>query len=233
MGSGADAAAAAGTGDRRRTAADPGPGGGAGQWEEPGNFNSHLSALTWTAQLLIFDYACFCKRDDEDEIPAFLAAICKEFFQQLAETPFGHILQWRLYLFKAAERAIAKHQARWSLDGQAVVYRGLELRMSHVSQLMVSEYQQARALLYEELMFKAEDLVPMHAWRLKDDLDADEFGGLWLSHLGNAKLVEGADRALFRRIQASAELRAMFLSSWEAAERYVDFPVPAHEMSSC
>jgi hypothetical protein len=32
---------------------------GRGLWEEPGNFNSHLSALTWTAQLVIFDYACF------------------------------------------------------------------------------------------------------------------------------------------------------------------------------
>ena len=32
---------------------------GRGLWEEPGNFNSHLSALTWTAQLVLFDYACF------------------------------------------------------------------------------------------------------------------------------------------------------------------------------
>ncbi|KAH7346697.1 hypothetical protein BKA65DRAFT_526245 [Rhexocercosporidium sp. MPI-PUGE-AT-0058] len=73
---------------------------GRGLWEEPGNFNSHLSALTWTAQL-----------DDEDQIP----------------TPFGHILQWRLYLFKVGKVAIAKHQARWSLDGQTVEYRGDDL----------------------------------------------------------------------------------------------------------
>jgi hypothetical protein len=32
---------------------------GRGLWEEPGNFNSHLSALTWTAQLVLFDYTCF------------------------------------------------------------------------------------------------------------------------------------------------------------------------------
>lgn len=32
---------------------------GRGLWEEPGNFNSYLSALTWTAQLMLFDYACF------------------------------------------------------------------------------------------------------------------------------------------------------------------------------
>ena len=84
--------------------------------------------------------------------------------------------------------------------------------MSHVSQLVLSEYQQAHALLYEELVFKADDLVPMQAWRLQDDLDAEEFGGSWLSHPRNAELVEGADRALLRRIQASTELRAMFLA---------------------
>ncbi|OBT41396.1 hypothetical protein VE00_09167 [Pseudogymnoascus sp. WSF 3629] len=84
-------------------------GNGRGLWEEPGNFNSHLSALTWVAQLVIFDYACFHEQDDEDQIPVFLARMCKKFFQQLAETPFGHILQWRLYLFKVGKAAIAKH----------------------------------------------------------------------------------------------------------------------------
>ena len=82
---------------------------GRGLWEEPGNFSSHLSALTWTAQLVIFDYACFHEKDDENQIPVFLAKICGKFFQQLAETPFGHIPQWRLYLFKIGKAAIAKH----------------------------------------------------------------------------------------------------------------------------
>jgi hypothetical protein len=63
-----------------------------GQWKEPGIFSSHLSALTWTAQLLIFDYTCFQEQEDENQIPVFLSKICKQFFQQLAETPFGHIL---------------------------------------------------------------------------------------------------------------------------------------------
>ncbi|KAG4427113.1 hypothetical protein IFR05_017404, partial [Cadophora sp. M221] len=136
---------------------------GRGLWEEPGNFNSHLSALTWTAQLVLFDYACFQEQDDEDQIPVFLAKICKKFFQQLAETPFGHILQWRLYLFKVGKAAIAKHQARWSLDGQTVEYRGVELRMSQISDLVASEYQRAHALLYDELLFQAKDLTPMES----------------------------------------------------------------------
>lgn len=53
---------------------------GRGLWEESGNFNSHLLALTWTAQLVLFDYACFQEQDDEDQIPVFLAKICKKFF---------------------------------------------------------------------------------------------------------------------------------------------------------
>jgi hypothetical protein len=186
---------------------------GRGLWEEPGNFNSHLSALTWTAQLVLFDYACFQEQDDEDQIPVFLAKICKKFFQQLAETPFGHILQWRLYLFRVGKAAIAKHQARWLLDGQTVEYRGVELQMSQISDLIVSEYQQAHTLLYDELMFQAKDLTPMESWRLKDDLDMEDFGGSWLSHSSNSEFLEGAELALFGRIQGNSELRAMFLTT--------------------
>src|ERR1700712_3695415 len=111
-----------------------------GLWEEPGNFNSHLSALTWTAQLVIFDYACFQEQEDENQIPVFLAKIYKRFFQQLAEILFGHILQWRLYLFKVGKDTIAKKQARWFLDRQSVEYRGVKLQISQISNLVVSEY---------------------------------------------------------------------------------------------
>ncbi|KFX97428.1 hypothetical protein O988_04874 [Pseudogymnoascus sp. VKM F-3808] len=187
---------------------------GRGLWEEPGNFNSHLSALTWVAQLVIFDFACFHEQDDEDQIPVFLARMCRKFFQQLAETPFGHILQWRLYLlFKVGKAAIAKHQARWSLDGQTVEYRGVELQMTQVSQLVLSEYQKAHSLLWDELLFGAKDLIPMESWRLKDDLDLEDFGGSWLSHPSNSEFLDGAELALFRRIQGNAKLRAMFLTT--------------------
>ena len=53
---------------------------GQGLWQEPGNFNHYLSALTWTAQLVIFDYACFQEQEDEAQIPVFLARICKRVF---------------------------------------------------------------------------------------------------------------------------------------------------------
>jgi hypothetical protein len=184
----------------------------AGQWQEPGNFNSHLSALTWTAQLILFENACFCKQDDEDGIPAYLSQICQQYFQQLAETPFGYILQWRLYLFGVSRRELSKHQARWSLDGQRVEYRGLELQMCHVPQLVISEFQQAHDLLYSELLFQAQDLTPMQSWKPKDDLDRQGFGESWLTNPANAELLDGATLALFRRIQQATALRAMFFT---------------------
>jgi hypothetical protein len=84
--------------------------------------------------------------------------------------------------------------------------------MWQVSDLVVSEYRQAYALLHDELLFQAEDLIPMESWRLKDDLDLEDFGGSWLSYPSNSEFLEGAELALFRRIQDNAELRAMFLT---------------------
>jgi hypothetical protein len=61
-------------------------------------------------------------------------------------------------------------------------------------------------------MFQAKDLIPMELWRLKDDLDLEDFGGSWLSYPSNSEFLEGAKLALFRRIQGNVKLRAMFLT---------------------
>ncbi len=52
----------------------------------------------------------------------------------------------------------------------------------------------------------------MESWRLKDDLDLEDFGGSWLFHPSNFEFLEGVELALFRRIQGNIELRAMFLT---------------------
>jgi hypothetical protein len=52
----------------------------------------------------------------------------------------------------------------------------------------------------------------MESWRLKDDLDLDDFGGSWLSYPSNSEFLDGAKLALFRRIQSKAKLRGMFLT---------------------
>ncbi|KAJ4177234.1 hypothetical protein NW767_015197 [Fusarium falciforme] len=132
-------------------------------WQEPGNFNSNLSALTWTAQLLLFEFVCFTKQGREAEIADLLDELCGQYFHQMAETPFGHILQWRIYLFKAARDAQVEEQARWSLDGKTITYRGTPLQMDQVSQLAASEFREAHRLLYDELLFGCQDISPVEA----------------------------------------------------------------------
>ncbi|RAL58160.1 hypothetical protein DID88_002364 [Monilinia fructigena] len=176
-------------------------------------FKSPVLTLTWTAQLILFDFVCFQEQEDEDQIPILLTTLCKKFFQQLAETPFGYILQWRLYLFKVSKASITKHQARWSLDRQIVGYRGVELSMEQISDLVLSEFQQAHSLLYDELLFGMPDLITMVSWRMKDDLDSEDFGDSWLSHSHNSEFLEGADLRLFRHIKTNSKLRTTFFKA--------------------
>ncbi|EXA29482.1 hypothetical protein FOVG_19044 [Fusarium oxysporum f. sp. pisi HDV247] len=180
-------------------------------WREPGNFNSNLSALTWTAQLILFDFVCFQKQDDEDGIPDLLDQMCKKYFQQMAETPFGHVLQWRLYLFAASRTSLTKHQARWSLDGETVDYMGTKLHMEQVTQLVESEFRQAHSLLYDELLFGMRDVAPIEAWRLHDDLDVDDYGASWLTDERNREILAGTHDALLRQIEERADLRQVFV----------------------
>ncbi|EXK26267.1 hypothetical protein FOMG_17169 [Fusarium oxysporum f. sp. melonis 26406] len=180
-------------------------------WHKPGNFNSNLSALTWTAQLILFDFICFQKQDDEDRIPDLLDQMCKKYFQQMTETPYGHILQWRLYLFVASSTELATHQARWSLDGETVDYMGKQLRMEQVSQLALSEFRQAHSLLYDELLFGMEDVAPIEAWRLNDDLDLEDYGASWMTDSRNREILAGTHDALLRQIEGRASLRRVFI----------------------
>ena len=51
----------------------------------------------------------------------------------------------------------------------------------------------------------------MESWRLKDNLDLEDFGDSWLSYPGNSEFLEGTELVLFRRIQGNTELRVIFL----------------------
>ena len=125
--------------------------------------------------MLLLNYACFQEQGDEDQILVFLCKISQSFFQQLAETPWGHILQWQLYLFQTSKHLLARHQAWWSLDKQTVGYCGTELQMVHIPQLVLSEYLEAQSILSQDLHFGADSLVQLQSWKLKDDLDMLDF----------------------------------------------------------
>ncbi|KFZ25266.1 hypothetical protein V502_00258 [Pseudogymnoascus sp. VKM F-4520 (FW-2644)] len=152
---------------------------GVGLWEEPGNFNSHLSALTWTTQLVLFDCACFYEQEDEDQIPVFISTI-------LAALP---VPGWEGGHCKAPG---------------AVVLGWADSRVSRAGVTDIA------CVATHRVRISASTLAL--SWRLKDDLEMEDFGGSWLTHRCNTEFVEGANRALFQRIQSSANLRAMFLT---------------------
>ena len=185
---------------------DDGTRGGDGRgWPEPGNYSSHLSGLVWTAQLLLFEAVCFRHRDDERRVPATLGRLCQDYMHQKGETAFGYILQWRLYLGAVAKSAITRRQARWSWDGTEITYLGSALRLRDVSQLIVSEYRRARDLLFGDLMFGARDLGTVEAWRLKDDIDTEHYGGSWLTDARNSETLLGSKDALLKQIECRAD----------------------------
>lgn len=190
-----------------------------GGWQDPGNYSSGLSALVWTAQLLLFEAACHYERDDEDRIPARLGRLCEEYMHQKGETAFGHILQWRLYLTKVARSAINRRQARWSWDGTEITYLGTTLNIKkHVPQLLLEEYRRARNLLYDVLLFGARDIAPVEAWRLQDDLDAEDCGGSWMTDGRNTELLRDTNLALLEQIEQRADLRSVFLREKQAGQ---------------
>lgn len=180
-------------------------------WHDPGNYSSCLSALVWTAQLVLFEAVCFEHREDERRIPAALGKVCGEFMHQKEETSFGHMLQWRLYLKTVASSAINRKQARWSWDGMDITYLGTTLHMGHISQLIVSEYKRARDILFDELMLGAKDIAPVDPAMLKDDLDAEDYGGSWLTDQRNREYLNGAELALLSQIERGADLRRIFI----------------------
>jgi len=93
-----------------------------------------------------------------------------------------------------------------------ITYLGTTLHIKkHVSQLILSEYRRARSLLYDVLLFGAKDISPIEAWRLQDDLDAEDHGGSWMTDARNAELLRGTSFALLEEIERRADLRNIFL----------------------
>lgn len=183
-----------------------------GVWEEPGNFNGRLSALIWVAQMLLFEHACDLSGDDDDRVPEILDGLCQSYLRIHAESAFGHMLSWRSYLFEVARHSVSKHQAVWSPDGQNVTYQGVSITMDQVTQLVRSEYQQAYSLLHGELLLGGNNLDPLEAWRLTDDLDLDTFRSSWVTLAANRDIVAGAEYALLEKIRENKALRVNFIT---------------------
>lgn len=73
------------------------------EWKDAGNFNSFLSGLMWTTQLLIFHHCATEEMAGKGEGLDLIPDYCKHFVAQGAETPMGAVLRWHLLLFRVAK----------------------------------------------------------------------------------------------------------------------------------
>lgn len=92
-----------------------------------------------------------------------------------------------------------------------MTYGDVDLHMDQVPQPLLSDFTQARQLLYHKLMFGAQNLPRIQACALKDNPDADSFDWFWDQYHENADLLKGSAAALLTVIQASKPLRDSFL----------------------
>jgi hypothetical protein len=181
-------------------------------WKEPGNYNSCLSGIIWVVQLLVFHASARWEKQGLGDTLGRIEHYCERFMRQDTETPVGEILGWRLLLFVVAKEEVGRHQAQWDTDEKVLTYGDVDLNVDHhVPQLLVSEFQQARKLLYDELMFGAQGIPRLCSGALKDNLDADAFGFFFGQHRENAELLRPLAGSLVAAIQGSERLRDSFL----------------------
>ncbi|KAK0773172.1 hypothetical protein LTR75_017205 [Friedmanniomyces endolithicus] len=180
-------------------------------WMEPGNFNSHLSAMIWVFQLLIFYDSARKEQRGEGQTLALVKRCCERYLQQTVEAPMGEILCWRLLLFRVSKDCVGDHEASWDENEQVLTYEDTELHMHQVPTLLLSEYRLCQQLLYDDLMLGQKDVRPMHSWTLRDGPDVDTVGWTFTQHRDNAPLLQGWDRALLAAIERSQPLCRLFL----------------------
>lgn len=142
-------------------------------WLEPGNFNSHLSAMIWVVQLLIFYDSARKEQQGRGQTLQLVKRFCGRYLQQSVETPMGEILRWRLLLFKISKESIGDHEASWDESEQVLTYEDTELHMDQIPTLLASEYQDCHRLLYDDLMMSQKTIGHMHSWALRDRPNVD------------------------------------------------------------
>ena len=182
-------------------------------WKEAGNYNSCLSGVIWVVQLIIFHTSARLEKAELGSTLEHIKQYCGQFLKQDTETPMGEILGWRLLLFTVSKEVVGLHQAQWDVDEKVLTYGDIDLHMDHVPRLLLSEFQQAQHLLYNELMFGAQTLPRMRAWALKDNLNANIFDWFFGQYRENIELLKLLIRSLLAVIQDSKPLRDLFLNT--------------------
>jgi hypothetical protein len=114
-----------------------------------------LSGMIWVMQLIIFHTSARLEKAELGCTLEHIEQYYGQFLKQDTETPIGEILGWHLLLFTVLKEVVGLHQAQWDVNEKVLTYRDVDLHMDHVPRLLLSEFQQAQHLLYDELMFGA------------------------------------------------------------------------------
>ncbi|KAK4551902.1 Histidine kinase osmosensor [Recurvomyces mirabilis] len=191
-----------------------------GNWEEPGSFNTHLSALVYCGQLWIFRLACEAVdaretviTDDEsnDGLDAQLETLVRRYFANTVSKPLAYLLLWRRRLFGIAPITMVNRPATWNIEKTAVSYQGISISMNEVRQLCRYTILAAQKLVYHDLMFGIDD-IPKVTPKHLDENDGERKMGWWFGrHQQNAHLVSGREHVLVEYVARTATLREMYL----------------------
>ena len=175
-------------------------------WQDLTSFSSHLSALVWCAQLVIFQDIYTQYKEDSDN-PSQIIDVLSEYialyFQQERETPFGYILHWRLTLFNLAPYVITSKQARWAPDFSHIDIDGVRLHIRKLQQLIRHTFQTAARILYQQLLFgniQSGKLANVQPFSVEDNLEDKAYGVSWLDYAANKVYINNYKTALLKYI---------------------------------
>jgi hypothetical protein len=202
-------------------------------WEEPGSFNSHLSALIYCGQLWIFRFACravdtseldaSAREGSDDGLDEELDTQMRKYFSNTVSKPFAYLLLWRRRLFGIAPLTMVNRPASWNLDKSTVTYQGVSISMDDVRRLCLHTVTRARGLLYENLMFGIKHLpklLPKHL----EDIDSERTMGWWFAkHPQNAIQLNRREEILAEHVASTPELHNLYLETKEGENGATSF----------
>ena len=138
-------------------------------WMRPGNFNSHLLAIIWVVQPLIFYDVARKERPGQSEMLPLVKQYCEDYVRQTVETPMGEILWWWLLMFQVSRDTVGDHKAAW--DENEVV-----LTFENTDYIWIGN--ECSRLLYNDTMFRLENFRRRHARAPKNDSSQCSWLGL-------------------------------------------------------
>ena len=202
--------------------------GKSGSWEEPGSFNSYLSALVYCGQLWIFRFACnaadvrhltdVVEDDFDDGLDEELDRYMQSYFTNTVSKPLAYVLLWRRRLFGIAPLTMVNRPAWWNLQRSAITYQGITVTMDQVRHLCRFTIDRARSLLFDDLMFGATHIPKIMPQHLQENDSVREKGWWFAHHPENAVHLSRHNDVLIEHVLATPELREIYLQDSAVSE---------------